>query len=154
MVHPGKEPVTGRTVVLPRAKVPRPGLPDAPAARALVLNPSARRVSWQAQAAVLYALAGPMSRRSCCCRRPPGCRGGNQQLEQIIIDPAQDAPGYDPGQAGCARPARDGADDPGGQRRGGDAARRAGTARKGPRAHQGARHPAGHKRIAPDRHGL
>jgi hypothetical protein len=85
-----------------------------------------------------------------------GVPAGNQQLEQIIIDRPRTRRGTTRDKQAAQGPPGTALTIPADSEEVATRpeARRAGTARKGPRAHQGARHPAGHKRIAPDRHGL
>jgi hypothetical protein len=61
------------------------------------LDLPARRYSWQVQrAAVMYALAGSYEQAQLLLQAATGVSVGKQQLEQIVVEAARDAPGFYP----------------------------------------------------------
>jgi hypothetical protein len=93
----------GRTVVtcfgpvaVRRMAYRAPGAPNLHLADA-VLNLPVRRYSWQVQqAAVRYALAGSYEQAQLWLKDLTGVVVGKQQLEQILVEAARDAPGFYP----------------------------------------------------------
>jgi hypothetical protein len=70
------------------------------------LNLPARRYSWAVQrAAVRYALAGSYEQAQLWLQDLTGVSIGKQQLEQIVAEAAQDAPGFYPARPAAACPA-------------------------------------------------
>ena len=70
------------------------------------LNVPARRYSWQVQqAAVRFALAGSYEQAQVQLQDLTGVSIGKQQLEQILIEAARDAPGFYPSQPAVPGPA-------------------------------------------------
>ena len=128
-------------MVLPRAKVPRPAA-GRPGSQGAGAEPAGAPVFLAGAGRGAVRAGRSYEQAQLLLQAATGVPAGNQQLEQIIIDPARDAPGYDPGQAGGARPARDGAGDLGGQRGGGDAA-------GGPPGRDSPQGPAGAPRRSP-----